>query len=93
MTKRDLINTLADRINDLNSKDAEGIVNTVFNSMKEALAYGDRIEIRGFGNFHVRERQARSARNPKTGEAVHVAAKKVPFFKPGKELKERVDSK
>ena len=91
MTKRELIEKLAEKVKDLSLKDAELIVNTVFDSMTEALASGDRIEIRGFGSFQVKERRAREGRNPRTGEKVSVASKKVPFFKVGKELKERVD--
>ena len=91
MTKRDLIEKVADRKKDITQKDAELIVNTVFDAMTEALASGDRIEIRGFGSFEVRERRARDGRNPRTGEQVSLKAKKVPFFKVGKELKERVD--
>jgi len=91
VTKRDLIEKLKGRFNDLNGKEAELIVNTVFKSMTEALASGDKIEIRGFGSFQVKQHNARQARNPKTGEKVQVEAKKVPFFKAGKELRERVD--
>ena len=74
-------------------RDAEVIVNAVFDSMTEALRQGERIEIRGFGSFVVKSRRAREGRNPKTGEIVAVAAKRVPFFKVGKELKLRVDGK
>ncbi|HUT52146.1 MAG TPA: integration host factor subunit beta [bacterium] len=91
MTKRELIEKLAERIKDLSLKDAELIVNTVFDSMTEALASGDRIEIRGFGSFQVKKRRSREGRNPRTGEKVSVDAKSVPFFKVGKEMKERVD--
>lgn len=91
MTKRELIEKLAEKVNDLSLRDAEIIVNTVFDSMTEALASGDRIEIRGFGSFQVKERRARDGRNPRTGDKVAVDEKKVPFFKVGKELKERVD--
>jgi len=93
MTKRDLIQKLAERVKNLSQKDAEMIVNTVFESMTEALAAGDRIEIRGFGSFLVKQRRAREGRNPRSGDKVFVAQKKVPFFKVGKELKERVDTK
>jgi integration host factor subunit beta len=91
MTKRELIEKLAERVKDLSLKDAELIVNTVFDSMTEAMAGGDRIEIRGFGSFQVKKRRSREGRNPRTGAKVSVDAKKVPFFKVGKELKERVD--
>ncbi len=93
MTKRDLVEKLAERVKNLSQKDAEMIVNTIFESMTEALAGGDRIEIRGFGSFLVKLRRAREGRNPRTGDKVFVTQKKVPFFKVGKELKERVDAK
>jgi integration host factor subunit beta len=92
MTKRELIEKLSEKEKDLNLKDAEVIVKTVFDSMTEALAAGDRIEIRGFGSFQVKHRRSREGRNPRTGDKVHVEEKKIPFFKVGKELKERVDS-
>ncbi len=91
MTKRELVEKLAERTKNLSQKDAELVVNTIFEAMTEALASGDRIEIRGFGSFQVKKRNAREGRNPRTGEKVQVKAKKVPFFKVGKELKERVD--
>ena len=69
------------------------MVNTIFDSMVEALKRGDRIEIRGFGSFQVKLREAREGRNPKTGAPVHISAKRTPFFKVGKELKEMVDSR
>src|SRR6185369_9139061 len=74
-------------------REVEALVNSVFASLAEALARGERIEIRGFGSFIVKRRNAREGLNPKTGEAVSVAAKRVPFFKAGKELKIRVDQK
>jgi integration host factor subunit beta len=92
MTKRELIEKLAEKVTSLSLRDAEIIVNTVFDSMTEALASGDRIEIRGFGSFQVKQRRPREGRNPRTGDKVDVESKKVPFFKVGKELKERVDS-
>jgi integration host factor subunit beta len=91
MTKSELIAKVAEKIPSGRKKDAEVIVNTVFERMTEALAKGDRIEIRGFGSFHLRERRARIGRNPKSGERVHVDRKKVPFFKAGKNLKKLVD--
>lgn len=91
MTKRDLVEKLAERVKNLSQKDAEMIVNTIFESMTEALAAGDRIEIRGLGSFLVKQRRAREGRNPRSGDKVFVAQKKVPFFKVGKELKARVD--
>jgi integration host factor subunit beta len=92
MTKRDLIEEIASRYPAYSRRDAEIIVNTIFESMTEALCNGDRIEIRGFGSFVVRHRDAREGRNPKTGDIVAVSAKKVPFFKVGKELKLRIGS-
>lgn len=93
MTKRELIEKLGERVKDLSLKDAEIIVNAIFESMTEALASGDRIEIRGFGSFQVKHRRPREGRNPRTGAKVDVEAKRIPFFKVGKELKERADKK
>ena len=73
------------------SKVSEMLVNTVFDSIEDALKSGDKVEIRGFGSFTIRERTGREARNPKSGEVVSISAKKTPFFKTGKELKERVN--
>jgi len=91
MTKRDLVEKLAEKCKNLNQKEAEMVVNAIFDNMTEALARGDRIEIRGFGSFQVKQRNSREGRNPRSGEKVEVAAKKVPFFKVGKELKKRID--
>ena len=91
MTKRDLIDEIVKLYPAYSRRDAEVIVNAVFDSMTDALCSGERIEIRGFGSFVVKDRRAREGRNPKTGEIVAVAAKRVPFFKVGKELKQRVD--
>ncbi len=91
MNKSDLIESLTHRLSNLPAKDIEIIVNTIFDSMTSALSHGDRIEIRGFGSFEVRVRQPRMGRNPKTGESVDVGLRKVPFFKVGKELRERVN--
>ena len=91
MTKSELVATVAEAHTDLTRKHAELVVNTIFDSMKDALSEGDRIEIRGFGSFQVKIREARDGRNPKTGEPVHISAKRTPFFKVGKELKEMVD--
>jgi len=93
MTKRDLIDEVNKRFPHLSRKDSEVIINAIFDSMVESLAQGDRIEIRGFGSFVVKHRRARQGRNPKSGELVSVAAKRVPFFKVGKELRLRVDGK
>jgi integration host factor subunit beta len=92
MTKSGLIEEVAKRTPHISKKDTEVVVNTIFDSMIEALRAGDRIEIRGFGSFQVKIREARDGRNPKTGEPVHISAKRTPFFKVGKELKEMVDS-
>ncbi len=91
MTKRELIDDVVRLHPRYSRRDAEVIVNSVFECMTEALCAGQRIEIRGFGSFVVKGRRAREGRNPKTGEIVAVAAKRVPFFKVGKELKQRVD--
>jgi integration host factor subunit beta len=91
MTKRDLIDEIVRMFPSYSGRDAEVIVNAVFEAMTEALCAGERIEIRGFGSFVVKQRRAREGRNPKTGDIVAVAAKRVPFFKVGKELKQRVD--
>jgi integration host factor subunit beta len=93
MTKRDLIDEVNKRFPHLSRRDSEVIINAIFDSMVEALAQGDRIEIRGFGSFVVKHRRARQGRNPKSGVLVSVAAKRVPFFKVGKELRFRVDGK
>lgn len=93
MTKRDLAEKLAERCQGLklNLKNSELIVNTIFDSMAKALTTGERIEIRGFGSFQVKHRAPREGRNPRSGKKVHVEAKRVPFFKVGKELKKRID--
>jgi len=91
MTKSELVEQLADGDSGVNKKEAELIVNTIFDSIGDALVGGDRVEIRGFGSFSVRERDAREARNPKSGEVVRIPSKKTPFFKTGKELRARVD--
>jgi integration host factor subunit beta len=92
MTKSELIEKLSYTAGSLNKKEAEVVVNTIFDSIGDALIGGDRVEIRGFGSFTVRERDAREARNPKSGEIVSIPAKKTPFFKTGKELRARVDN-
>jgi integration host factor beta subunit len=92
MTKSELIEKVADKTPHISKKDTEIVVNTIFDSMTEALKLGERIEIRGFGSFQVKVREAREGRNPKTGEEVQIPAKRTPFFKVGKELKEMVDS-
>jgi integration host factor subunit beta len=91
MTKSELIEQLAETNAYLSKKESEVVVNTIFDSITTALAEGDRVEIRGFGSFSVRERETRQARNPKSGEVIQIPAKKAPFFKTGKELRQRVD--
>lgn len=92
MTKSELILRLAEMNPHLFQRDVERIVSTIFEEIASALARGDRVELRGFGAFSVKERGPRVGRNPRTGEAVSVAAKKVPFFKTGKDLRERLNS-
>ena len=92
MTKAELIESLVERIERLTKKEAELIVNTVLKSISDSLAKGDKVELRGFGSFKVKERRSREGRNPKTGTRVLVEEKKVPYFKAGKELRERVNS-
>ena len=91
MTKSELIARLAGRFPQLAAKDADLAVKMMLDAMTEALARGDRIEIRGFGSFALNYRPPRKGRNPKSGETVDVPEKYVPHFKPGKELRERVD--
>ncbi len=90
MNKSQLIEALA-KAENLALKKAEEVVNTVFGGMEDALVKGDRVEIRGFGSFKIKRYKGYQGRNPKTGEVIHVSDKKLPFFKVGKELKERVD--
>ena len=91
MTKSDLIARLAERFPQLVAKDADFAVKMILDAMSEALAKGDRIEIRGFGSFSLHYRAPRVGRNPKTGDKVELTGKYVPHFKPGKELRERVN--
>ncbi len=93
MTKRDLIDEVNRKFPHFSRHDSEVIINSIFDSMIDAMGHGERIEIRGFGSFVVKHRRAREGRNPKSGAVVSVSAKKVPFFKVGKELKLRVDGK
>lgn len=90
MTKAELVEDVA-RAAELTKKDAERLVEIVFESIIETLNRGEKIELRGFGSFRVRERGARRGRNPKTGDPVNIPAKRVPYFKPGKELKELIN--
>ncbi len=91
MTKSDLVEKLAEKIDYLTKKDCDVIIDTIFDNMKEALRKEDKIEIRGFGSFTIRVRKAKEGRNPKTGEKVFIPEKKIPFFKVGKELREMLN--
>ncbi len=91
MTKADLIEDVA-RATELSRKDSEVIVDTIFEGIVKSLRVGDKIEVRGFGSFRTRHRNARIGRNPKTGARVDVPAKDIPYFKPSKELKDLVNS-
>jgi integration host factor subunit beta len=90
MTKAELVEDVANAA-ELTKKDAERLVEIVFESIIATLNHGEKIELRGFGSFRVRERGARRGRNPKTGDPVSIPAKRVPYFKPGKELKELIN--
>jgi integration host factor subunit beta len=90
MTKAELVDEVSSEA-ELTRKHSEVIVDAVFSSIVDALQRGDKIELRGFGSFRVRHRGSRTGRNPKTGEGVLVPAKKVPYFKPGKELRELIN--
>jgi integration host factor subunit beta len=92
MNKSELIEALADKMQ-LPVREAASITNTIIDTMSDALANGDSIEIRGFGSFVVKKYDSYTGRNPKTGEKIKVAPKKLPFFKVGKDLRERVNSK
>ena len=93
MIRSELIQKIADENPHLFQRDVERIVNTIFDEITDALASGDRVELRGFGAFSVKTRGARVGRNPRTGEAVNVDQKKVPFFKTGKLLRDRLNGK
>jgi integration host factor subunit beta len=92
MIKSELIIKLAESNPHLYQRDVERIVNTIFDEITEALAGGNRVELRGFGAFSVKHRPARTGRNPRSGETVHVEEKFVPYFKTGKELRERLNN-
>ena len=92
MTKAELIERVSEKVNGLTKRQTEIIVNTVFDHIRDTLVKGEKLEIRGFGSFRIRERRMREGRNPKTGETVLVPSKKVPFFKAGKEMKALVDN-
>ena len=91
MTKSELIELLADKLSHLSAKDVELAIKEILEMMAQTLSKGDRIEIRGFGSFSLHYRAPRVGRNPKTGESVELEGKYVPHFKPGKELRERVN--
>ena len=90
MTKADLVEKVANEA-EMTKKDAEQLVEIIFDSIIESLNKGEKIELRGFGSFRVRQRNARQGRNPKTGDSVKIPAKRVAYFKPGKELKEIIN--
>ena len=92
MTKADLVDRVTS-LGDLTRRDSEVIVDTLFDSVIHALKTGDKVEVRGFGSFRIRQRQPRTGRNPKTGAKVDVPAKRVPYFKPSKELRDLVNPK
>lgn len=91
MTKSELIEAVAAKVTNFSRKDVEIIVETLFESMAQSLSQGDKVEIRGFGSFKIKERDGRQGRNPKSGENIFIDAKKVPFFKAGKEIRERIN--
>ncbi len=91
MTKADLVEQVAKEA-EMTKKDAEQLVEIIFDSITDSLNKGEKIELRGFGSFRVRERNSRMGRNPKTGEAVAIPAKRVAYFKPGKDLKELINA-
>lgn len=91
MIRSELVQKIANENSDLRLEEVETIVDTFFDSIVEQLADGGRVELRGFGAFSTRARESRTGRNPRTGESVDVDAKKVPYFKPGKEMRERLN--
>lgn len=91
MTKSELIQRLAEQNPHLYLRDVEKIVDTIFEEITKTLVEGNRVELRGFGAFSVKSRAARTGRNPRTGESVHVDAKRLPFFKTGKALRDRLN--
>ena len=91
MTKSELIETVASRVDNFSRKDVEVIIDTLFGSMSDSLSRGEKVEIRGFGSFKIKQRDGRQGRNPKSGENIYIEPKKVPFFKAGKEIKERIN--
>src|SRR6478672_7551095 len=93
MIRSELVQQLCADFPDLTQREVEGVVGAIFDSITEQLARGGRVELRGFGAFSTRQRDGRVGRNPRTGEAVSVDAKRVPYFKPGKEMRERLNLK
>jgi integration host factor subunit beta len=91
MTKSELIEAVALKVDNFSRKDVEVIIDTLFGSMSESLSKGEKVEIRGFGSFKIKQREGRQGRNPKSGENIYIEPKKVPFFKAGKEIKERIN--
>ena len=92
MIRSELVTKVAEQNPHLTLRDVEAIVGVIFDSITTALSEGRRVELRGFGAFSIRDREARTGRNPRTGTAVKVDAKRVPYFKPGKELRERLNT-
>ena len=92
MVKSELVRALSEKLPELQVKDVELALNCMLNQMADALVHGERIEVRGFGSFDLHHRPPRTARNPRTGEAVNLPAKVTTHFKPGKEMKDRVDA-
>ena len=91
MIRSELVQKLCNDFPDLSQRELESVVGAIFDSITEQLADGGRVELRGFGAFSTRQRDARMGRNPRTGESVSVDAKRVPYFKPGKEMRERLN--
>jgi len=91
MIRSELVQKLCSDFPDLSQREVENVVSAIFDSITDQLAKGGRVELRGFGAFSTRQRDARTGRNPRTGEAVDVDAKRVPYFKPGKEMRERLN--
>ena len=92
MIRSELLQSLAENNPDLRTEEVEQVVDLFFDEITQRLAEGGRVELRGFGTFSTRQRDARSGRNPRTGDSVDVPAKKVPYFKPGKEIRERLNA-
>lgn len=91
MTKSELVDAVGNKNSIFSRKDIEVIVETLFDSMAESLSKGDKVEIRGFGSFKIKDREGRQGRNPKSGAGIFIDGKKVPFFKAGKEIRERIN--